>query len=252
MSTLDRIVSGMQAAQEKLRAAIASADQVGATSEAVSDIGHSVGSERHIDGGTAMAERAENGRAKLQAALDRLDELIVEAEALKTAGPSAASPASTTDTGNSAPPAEPQYEATTGADHKPTPINAVPGHLREPSRKIGDPVKPVETEVPQSNARRSARFGRKLSEGAEEVRDYTEELISSISSKAGDGIDPQGPGIRTETHTAPTGQTSTSTYGEDVSSPDVVGTLVMTGAFAIDATIRVVNRFRDNRGKRKQ
>lgn len=239
MSTLDRIVSGMQAAQEKLRAAIASADQVGATSEAVSDIGHSVGSERHIDGGTAMAERAENGRAKLQAALDRLDELIAEAEALKTAGPSAApQAASATDTGNSAPPAASQYEVTTGADHKPTPINAVPGHLREPSRKIGDPVKPPH-EVSQGKDRGMSRFrrgSRSVARNADGVEDSIKETDAMVSGLRSMDVPPDKAYGVTTTASQPQ---SVQPTGHQVDSGDALTSATMLVVVSIDILGRI-------------
>ena len=246
MSTLDRIVSGMQAAQEKLRAAIASADQVGATSEAVSDIGHSVGSERHIDGGTAMAERAENGRAKLQAALDRLDELIAEAEALKTAGPSAApQAASVTDTANSAPPAEPQYEATTGADHKPTPINAVPGHLREPSRKIGDPVAPPH-EVSQGEDKGMPRFRRAARAFARDADSHEEQIKETADTiSAWDAISPPPQNVYPTTVQPSTPHMVAPQSPPHAEAGDALSSATMLVAVSVDILGRVMKRRKD-------
>lgn len=247
MSTLDRYIALMQAAKDKAQSTLASLDALGATSEAVTDVGHSVGSERYVDGGQQMTDSSESARASTQAIIDQADELIAQAESLKTGGPGDVPPASsatTSDSGSSS--SSPQYQVRTGADPKPNPVHATPAHTREPSRKIGDPVKPVETEVPESNAPRRRRLGRKAVEGADDAREFVEEISSTPLFDFDTKFNPWGSEVRTETHTGPTFQAPVKT--QDLDAPDVFGTLTMMTALAIDAVSRIPKRGKRSNG----
>ncbi|QSB05353.1 hypothetical protein [Natronoglycomyces albus] len=228
MSLIDALASSIGANVDAVRGCVcevagtkAALEEVATQLEALSAAGKAAQAQ-------VLVDECDQVMAALTSIATGLEAERARAEALKTTpggGPSAA--------------AAPEYEVRTGLERKPTPLDAAPPHLKAPVAKIGDPVKPVESAPPESAASRLRRMGRKSVEGADDFREYLQE-VTTPALEYESKFDPWGTSVRTETHHVTTVQAPVTSQSIDV--PDIIGTATMMTALLIDGASRFTKR----------
>ena len=242
MSTLDHVISCLHRNIDEIQRAMAELEVVKSQMEEVAGQFEAVGMEGNSAVAAATIDWIEQTQAQFQEALAQVEAQIPVAEALKTGGSFAASARGETPNA-SGPEAKPGYIATTGADPTPNPIHATPAHTREPSRKVGDPVKPVETE-PEKDVKMSrfARLGRQKVRDTEDWKDSVEDMVQSAEDLLGRSYDPWGSDVRTETHTSPSQPQVQAPHTQEPGTPEIVGTFTVLGIVMVESCSRLWER----------
>ena len=236
VASIEDFIAAVRSNIESLKQAQTIIDTAGQRAEELSTAFQSIGAEWMASGSGELKQGTDQARGSVDPIITALDDLIAQAEQFKTStGP------------------------TPRLGRQPTPLDAAPKSLREPTAQVGDQRQaPGEAPGPfrqeltghdedDKTKGRAARFGRGFVRNAGDVKERAEDLGNVGANMVSDGYDPHGYGTTqetvSETRPAPTIGSTT----QDVQVTDVVGTAVMLTAFAVEGVSRFVTRRRSSR-----
>ena len=192
-----------------------------------------LGAESMAIGAQGLKDGVEQSQAMIPPVITQLEQLITSAQSMKNSG-------LTTQTPDVRPP--------------PTPLDAAPTHLREPTAKIGDPTT---APTPQPGALRAEladsddhdrnlstarRLGRGLVRRASSIQDSAKDTAKSVASMVENDFDPYDYG-QAQATVGVANASPPTVSGPEVKVTDTAGTAVIAAVVLVEGFTRIAGRF---------
>ena len=227
----------MRSSIEALRQAQSSMDAPKQQAEELATRFQGMGADSLATGAEGLRNGVEQAQGMVPDVVTHLEQLITEAQGLKTTNPAGLPGASTTHT---RPP--------------PTPLDAAPPDLKEPTTKIGDPVTapapkpgPFRAELTDHDAddttrSKIAKFGRRLSRNVGELKEAGADITDSAASTIRDDYDPHAPGTTEAIVGVPSSPPQITPAGHETKASEYVGTSIVMAVLAVEGIARLIRK----------